>query len=61
MLVVTHGGVIRTMLCCLLGLELQKYVAFDVGYAALAVIDLFDGRGVLTALKRTDVVEAADG
>lgn len=51
-LVVTHGGVIRTMICHLLGIEPRKYSAFDVPYAAMAVIDLFDGRGVLAALRR---------
>jgi len=50
-LAVTHGGVIRTMLCHLLGLEPRHYVAFDVPYSTLAVIDLLDGRGVLAALE----------
>jgi len=53
-LVVTHGGVIRTMICHLLGLEPRKYVAFDVPYAALAVIEIFEGQGVLAALERPD-------
>jgi alpha-ribazole phosphatase len=51
-LAVTHGGVIRTMLCHLLGLEPRQYLAFDIPYAAMAVIDLFDGKGVLAALER---------
>ncbi len=51
-LAITHGGVIRMMLCQLLGLDLRKYVAFDVGYASLAVIDLFEDGGVLSALER---------
>ena len=53
-LAVTHGGVIRLMLCHLLGLDLRKYVVFDVGYASLAVIDLFEDGGVLTALERVE-------
>jgi broad specificity phosphatase PhoE len=53
-LAVTHGGVVRAMICQLLGLEPRQYVAFDVPYAALAVIDLFDGKGVLAALERLD-------
>lgn len=53
-LVITHGGVVRTMICRLLGLEPRKYVAFDVPYAAMAVIDLFDGKGVLAALQRPE-------
>ena len=55
LLAVTHGGVIRLMLCHLLGLDLRKYVVFDVGYASLAVIDLFENGGVLTALERVEV------
>ena len=61
MLAVTHGGVIRTMICHLLGLEPRNYLAFDVPYSAMAVIDLFDGRGVLAALVRPEMAEAADG
>lgn len=60
-LAVTHGGVIRAMLCHLLGLEPQKYLIFDVPYAAMAVVDLFDGRGVLMALERAEALEAAHG
>lgn len=56
-LAVTHAGVIRAMLCHLLALDPRQYVAFDVGYAALAVVRLFDGRGVLTALERCPIVE----
>ncbi len=58
-LAVTHGGVVRTMICHLLGLEPRHYLAFDVRYSALAVIDLQDGKGVLAALERPD--EAEDG
>ncbi len=50
-LAVTHGGVIRAMICHLLRLDPRQYVLFHVGYAALAVIDLYDGRGVLAALE----------
>jgi alpha-ribazole phosphatase len=56
-LAVTHGGVIRAMICHLLGLEPRQYVLFDVGYAATAVIDLHDGKGVLSALESPDVRE----
>jgi len=51
-LAVTHGGVIRAMICHLLGLDARKYVAFDVPYGAMVVIDLFDGQGVLAVLER---------
>jgi alpha-ribazole phosphatase len=60
-LAVTHGGVIRTMICHLLGLEPRQYVAFEVPYAAMVVIDLFDGKGVLAALERPDTGEGGHG
>jgi broad specificity phosphatase PhoE len=55
-LAVTHGGVIRMMICHLLGLAPNRYVAFDVPYAAVVVIDLFDGKGVLASLERPEEV-----
>lgn len=60
-LAVTHGGVIRTMICHLLGFEPRQYVAFGVPYAAIVVIDLFDGKGVLVALERPEAVEDGNG
>ena len=42
------------MICHLLGLEPRHYVAFDVPYCGLAVIDLLDGKGVLAALERSN-------
>ena len=39
------------MICYLLGLDPRQYVLFHIGYAAMAVIDLYDGQGVLTALE----------
>lgn len=49
-LAVTHGGVIRAMICHLLGLHPRQYLLFDVKPASLTTIDVFDGRGVLTGL-----------
>jgi len=48
--VVTHGGVIRAMICHLLGLDRKSYVLFDVRPASLTTIDLFGGKGVLSGL-----------
>lgn len=56
-LAVTHGGVIRAMICYLLGLEPRHYVKFDINYAAIVVIELHDGKGVLAALEGPDVRE----
>ena len=46
-LAVAHGGVIRSMICHLLGLQPKNYLLFDVKPASITTIDLFDGRGVL--------------
>ncbi len=60
-LAVTHGGVIRAMLCRLLELSPRQYVIFEVGYGGMAVVHLHDGRGVLAGLENVDVEEAAHG
>ncbi len=46
-LVVSHAGVIRALVCRYLGLRPSQYVLFDVGHASITLIQLFDGRGVL--------------
>jgi alpha-ribazole phosphatase len=50
LLAVTHGGVIRTLLCRLLGLDVRHYLAFRVDYASITRLELFDGQAVLTGL-----------
>ena len=50
MLLVTHGGVIRAMICRLLGLPPRDYLLFDTRCASLSVVDIFDGKGVLAGL-----------
>jgi len=49
-LIVTHGGVVRIMLCHLLGLPLKNYLLFDVKPASLAVMRVFAGRCVLAGM-----------
>ena len=56
-LAVTHGGVIKFMLCHLLGLEPQRYVAFEIAPASLTVVRLFEGKGVLTEMIRVEPPE----
>jgi len=53
LVVFTHGGVIRALICHFLGLDLRDYLLFDVGPAAVATLHLWDGRGVLAGLTRT--------
>lgn len=48
--VVTHGGVIRTMICLALGISARNYLLFDVQPASLTVLDLFSEGGVLRNL-----------
>ena len=48
--VVTHGGVIRTMICLALGLELKNYLLFTVQPGSLTVLDVFPEGGVLAGL-----------
>jgi len=49
-LVVSHGGVIRAMLCHLLRLHPENYLLFDIKPARLTVIDLFPEGGMLSGL-----------
>ena len=50
-LVVTHGGVIRLLLCHFLGLPLRHYFRFEIGPASLTALDLYEsGHGVLAGL-----------
>ncbi len=48
--VMTHGGVIRTMICLALGIPESKYLLFDVQPASLTMLTLFDQGGVLNGL-----------
>lgn len=47
-LVIAHGGIIRHLICLLLGLEADKYLLFDVKPGCFCSIRLFDEGGVLT-------------
>ena len=58
-LAVTHGGVIRSMICHLLGLEARHYILFNVHCGACVTIDLYDGKGVLAGLDNPLAAEGA--
>jgi alpha-ribazole phosphatase len=49
-LVICHGGVIRAMICLLLGLPFDRYLHFAIRPAALTVLDVDGQRGVLQGL-----------
>ncbi len=57
---ITHGGVIRAMICHLLGLEPRNYLLFDTRPASITTVDLFDGRGVLLGLNDVCHLEGLD-
>ncbi len=48
--VMTHGGVIRTMICLALGISVRNYLLFDVQPASLTILDLYTEGGVLRGL-----------
>lgn len=55
-LVCTHGGVIRLLICHFLGLQPRHYILFKVKHASLTTIELFDGAGILAGLNETGQV-----
>jgi broad specificity phosphatase PhoE len=48
--IMTHGGVIRTMICLALGIPARDYLLFDVQPASLTLLELYDQGGVLKGL-----------
>ena len=56
-LAVTHAGVIRGMICYLLGLPSRHYLLFNVRHATCTTIDLADGKGVLSELNERCISE----
>ncbi len=47
---ITHGGVIRFLICHFLGIEPRHYLLFDVGYASMTEMTLYGQKGVLRRL-----------
>ena len=48
--VVTHGGVVRTMICLALGQNPKNYLLYNVLPGTLTVLDIYPAGGVLTGL-----------
>ena len=48
--VITHGGVIRTMICLALGLDARNYLLYSISPASLTVLDLYPEGGVLSRM-----------
>ncbi len=51
-LLITHGGVIRHMICFLLGLPAANYLYFKIDTAHLTTLQLYSQGAVLTGLNR---------
>lgn len=52
LLIVSHGGVIRQLICSFLGLGPDKHLLFDVRPGLCSVIDLYSEGGVLVGLNQ---------
>ncbi len=60
-LVVTHGGIFRALLCHLLELETRKHFhTFEVAPGAMAELTTFDGGAVMRSLQPGDRVRLED-
>ena len=57
--VVTHGGVIRFLICHFLGLPDRAHLLFDVQPASISEIRIDGGKGVLTLLNERRHLEAS--
>ena len=52
LLVISHGGVIRQLICSCLGLGPENYLAFDIQPGLCSVIELHSQGGVLVGLNQ---------
>jgi|BioPla2DNA2_1021312.scaffolds.fasta_scaffold71618_1 alpha-ribazole phosphatase len=46
-LVVTHGGPLRVLLCLLMGFPITKYWKFCVEPSSMAILEVYDGEAIL--------------
>lgn len=56
-LIVSHAGVLRTMLCNLLGLGLEHWRKLHIDLASLSIVDTYDGVAILKRLNDTSYLE----
>ncbi len=52
--IVSHGGALQVVMLALLGLALDRFWSFPMGPAALAIVDVRNGRAAVRAWNRTD-------
>ena len=55
LLVISHGGVIRHLLCLALGLSWEKHLLFEIGLASCTTLALYSAGAVLTGLNHRGV------
>ncbi len=59
--VITHGGAIRSIICALLGIDLNNLFRIRQDNAALNIIDFYDRYGILNLLNDTHHLEMEPG
>lgn len=55
-LVISHGGVIRTLICLYLGLSAGNYLLFEIKAGCYATLSLYSDGGVLTSLNCGEMI-----
>ncbi|MFC2069946.1 histidine phosphatase family protein [Chloroflexota bacterium] len=60
-LVVTHGGMLRTLTCLLLRLELSHWSSFRFDNASLTIIDTYPRRAIISLLNDTSHLNDTGG
>lgn len=51
-IIISHGGVIRTMICLALNLDPKNYLLFQVNYCSWSTLEMYSEGGVLKTLNR---------
>ncbi len=60
-LAVSHGGMVRTLICRLLGLELSYWSSFRIDNASLTIIDIYPRRTIISLLNDTSHLRETGG
>ncbi|MBN2712698.1 MAG: histidine phosphatase family protein [Planctomycetes bacterium] len=58
---VTHGGVIRNLICVLLGVDSKLSFSLTVDYASITILDIFEAGARLKKLNDTSHLERRNG
>lgn len=54
-LIITHGGVIRHLICKLLNIPFSNYLYFRIDYCRLVLLELYSEGGVMAGLNRRSI------